>query len=98
MILLREELGEVLREARTSQGRTLRQVSSEASISLGYLSEIERGEKEASSELLASVCTALGVPLSGVLTEVASRAALAEAASAPVVLPVPSADVSASAA
>jgi transcriptional regulator with XRE-family HTH domain len=98
MILLREELGEVLREARTSQGRTLRQVSSEASISLGYLSELERGEKEASSELLASVCTALGVPLSGVLAEVATRMARAEEAAAPVVLPVGASRVSASAA
>lgn len=98
MILLREELGEVLREARTSQGRTLRQVSSRASISLGYLSELERGEKEASSELLASVCTALGVPLSGVLAEVATRVARAEERSAPVVLPVGESRVSASAA
>lgn len=98
MILLREELGEVLREARTSQGRTLRQVSSQASISLGYLSELERGEKEASSELLASVCTALGVPLSGVLAEVATRVARAEERSAPVVLPVGGSRVSASAA
>lgn len=98
MILLREELGEVLREARTSQGRTLRQVSSQASISLGYLSELERGEKEASSELLASVCTALGVPLSGVLAEVAARVARAEERSAPVVLPVGESRVSASAA
>ena len=98
MTLLREELGEVLREARTSQGRTLRQVSSAASISLGYLSEIERGEKEASSELLASVCGALGVPLSGVLAEVSGRLAVAERASAPVVLPVATDRVSASAA
>ncbi len=98
MILLREELGEVLREARTSQGRTLRQVSSQAAISLGYLSELERGEKEASSELLASVCTALGVPLSGVLAEVATRVARAEERSAPVVLPVGESRVSASAA
>lgn len=98
MILLREELGEVLREARTAQGRTLRQVSSEASISLGYLSELERGEKEASSELLGSVCTALGIPLSGVLAEVATRMARAEEAAAPVVLPVGASRVSASAA
>lgn len=98
MILLREELGEVLREARTSQGRTLRQVSSQASISLGYLSELERGEKEASSELLASVCTALGVPLSGILAEVSTRVARAEERSAPVVLPVGESRVSASAA
>ncbi|GAA1243678.1 helix-turn-helix domain-containing protein [Janibacter melonis] len=88
MILLREELGEVLREARTTQGRTLRQISADASISLGYLSEIERGEKEASSELLSSVCVALGMPLSEVLAEVATRVSRAEHASAPVPLRV----------
>ena len=63
MVLLRRELGDVLREKRQGQGRTLREVSAEASCSLGYLSEVERGEKEASSELLASICRALDVPL-----------------------------------
>ncbi|GAB3114900.1 helix-turn-helix transcriptional regulator [Janibacter alkaliphilus] len=91
MVLLREELGDVLRDARASQGRTLRDVSAGASVSLGYLSEIERGEKEASSELLASVCAALDLPLSSVLTELADRARRAEEASAPVTLPVASA-------
>src|SRR5690625_3870264 len=55
MVLFRQELGDVLRDARRSQGRTLRQVSSDARVALGYLSEIERGQKEASSELLLSV-------------------------------------------
>lgn len=67
--LLREVIGDVLRQARTSQGRTLREVSDDARVSLGYLSEVERGRKEASSELLGAICTALDVPLSRVLTD-----------------------------
>ena len=88
MVLLRRELGDVLREERQHQGRTLREVSSSASVSLGYLSEVERGEKEASSELLGSICGALGVPLSEVLREVSTRVAHTEAITAPVTLPV----------
>ncbi|CCH73836.1 helix-turn-helix domain-containing protein [Nostocoides australiense] len=89
MILLRRELGEALREERTAQGRSLREVSAAASVSLGYLSEIERGQKEASSELLTSVCGALGVPLSDVLSDVSLRVARAEAEAAGVpTLPV----------
>ncbi|MFK5634548.1 MULTISPECIES: helix-turn-helix domain-containing protein [unclassified Ornithinimicrobium] len=80
MMLLRRELGDVLRETRQGQGRTLREVSAEAACSLGYLSEIERGEKEASSELLASICRALDLPLSQMLSDVADRLNLAEAA------------------
>lgn len=80
MVLLRRELGDVLREQRQHQGRTLREVSASAAVSLGYLSEVERGEKEASSELLASICRALGLPLSHVLSDVADRIELAEAA------------------
>src|ERR1700712_982036 len=67
--LLREVLGDVLRRARVTQGRTLREVSDAARVSLGYLSEVERGRKEASSELLSSICGALDVPLSRVLTD-----------------------------
>jgi transcriptional regulator with XRE-family HTH domain len=78
VVLLRQEIGDVLRHARRTQGRTLRQVSSEARVSLGYLSEVERGQKEASSELLASICGALAVPLSSVLHEVSQRVAAAE--------------------
>ena len=63
MVLLRRELGDVLREHRQTRGLTLRGLSALAAVSPGYLSEIERGTKEASSELLASVCAALGVPL-----------------------------------
>lgn len=78
MVLLRQEIGDVLRDARRQQGRTLREVSSVARVSLGYLSEVERGQKEASSELLASICGALAVPLSSVLLEVSERVAAAE--------------------
>jgi len=68
-VLLREVIGDVLRRARTSQGRTLREVSHTARVSLGYLSEVERGRKEASSELLNAICAALDVPLSQVLAD-----------------------------
>ncbi len=78
MVLLRQEIGDVLRDARRRQGRTLREVSSVARVSLGYLSEVERGQKEASSELLASICGALEVPLSSVLHTVSRRVAQAE--------------------
>ncbi|MDN5789522.1 MAG: helix-turn-helix domain-containing protein [Micrococcales bacterium] len=100
MILLRQELGDVLRERRRAQGRTLREVSATASVSLGYLSEVERGEKEASSELLASICGALELPLSQVLIDVSSRMAESEGLALTVALPVPSGEavVSASAA
>lgn len=67
--LLREVIGDVLRQARLSQGRTLREVSDDARVSLGYLSEVERGRKEASSELLGAICGALEVPLSRVLSD-----------------------------
>ncbi|MCL6422076.1 helix-turn-helix domain-containing protein [Brachybacterium sp. JHP9] len=87
MILFRQELGEVLRDARRTQGRTLRQVSADARVSLGYLSEIERGQKEASSELLVSVTDALGMPLSFVLREVSDRIAVAEGVSIPDTIP-----------
>jgi transcriptional regulator with XRE-family HTH domain len=87
MVLFRQELGDVLRNARRSQGRTLRQVSSDARVSLGYLSEIERGQKEASSELLVSVTDALGLPLSYVLREVSDRIALTEGVTVPDTIP-----------
>ncbi len=78
VVILRQEIGDVLRDARRQQGRTLREVSSVARVSLGYLSEVERGQKEASSELLASICGALDVPLSSVLHTVSRRVAEAE--------------------
>ncbi|MBK8469849.1 MAG: helix-turn-helix transcriptional regulator [Candidatus Phosphoribacter sp.] len=102
MVLMRRELGDVLRAERRDQQRSLRDVSAAASVSLGYLSEIERGEKEASSELLGSICDALGMPLSVVLHELADRVAVVERLSSPVALTVSVADdfngVSASAA
>ena len=69
-VLFRASLGDVLRAERMRQGMTLRELSSTARVSLGYISEIERGQKEASSELLAALCEALDVPLSGVLRDV----------------------------
>ena len=80
MVLFRRLLGDVLRSQRMRQGRTLRQISADARVSLGYVSEIERGQKEASSELLASICSALDVPLSEILSEVSDAVALEEAA------------------
>jgi transcriptional regulator with XRE-family HTH domain len=80
VVLFRRLLGEVLRAHRVEQGRTLRQLSADARVSLGYMSEIERGRKEASSELLAAICGALDVPLSEVLLGVADAVALEEAA------------------
>jgi transcriptional regulator with XRE-family HTH domain len=83
MALFRRLLGDVLRERRLEQGLTLRQVSAEARVSLGYISEIERGHKEASSELLASLCSALDIRLSEVLSAASVAAAVEEAATAP---------------
>jgi XRE family transcriptional regulator, stress-response regulator len=78
MVLLRRVIGDALRARRQGQHRTLREVSTAANVSLGYLSEIERGQKEASSELLAAICEALGARLSEVLSEVSDTLALAE--------------------
>jgi transcriptional regulator with XRE-family HTH domain len=80
MILIRRLLGEVLRRKRQDEGRTLRQLAAEARISPGYLSEIERGQKEPSSELLASICDALNIRLSDLLREVSVDLAAAELA------------------
>src|SRR3954447_11072555 len=85
MAVLRTLLGEALRTTRLRQQRTLREVSALAQVSLGYLSEVERGQKEASSELLASICRALGVRLSDVLRDVSDTRAVLE----PEPLPVP---------
>jgi transcriptional regulator with XRE-family HTH domain len=79
-LLVRASLGDVLRAERMRQGMTLRELSSSARVSLGYISEIERGQKEASSELLYSLCEALEVPLSDVLREVSDAVAIEEAA------------------
>jgi len=83
VVLLRRIIGDVLRERRRTQGRTLREVSAAARVSLGYLSEVERGQKEASSELLGSICGALEVPLSTVLRDVSDALAVEEELAAP---------------
>ena len=88
-MLLRRVIGDALRARRQAQHRTLREVSTAANVSLGYLSEIERGQKEASSELLAAICDALGAALSDVLREVSDNLALAEEMRG-VLVPVPS--------
>ena len=72
MILLRTHIGSALRAARIQQGRTLRDVAKSARVSLGYLSEVERGHKEASSELLNAICSALDLSLSTILADVAN--------------------------
>jgi transcriptional regulator with XRE-family HTH domain len=78
MVLLRRVIGDALRARRQGQHRTLREVSTAANVSLGYLSEIERGQKEASSELLAAICEALGARLSELLGEVSDTLSHAE--------------------
>ncbi len=78
MVLVRQEIGDVLRDFRLQKGRTLRQVASKASVALGYLSEVERGQKEASSEILASVADALETPISVIMREVGDRMAVIE--------------------
>jgi transcriptional regulator with XRE-family HTH domain len=75
MIVLRELLGEVLRHRRQELGRTLRQVSATARVSLGYISEIERGQKEASSECLAAISGAVDLPLSELMSRVSTAIA-----------------------
>jgi transcriptional regulator with XRE-family HTH domain len=82
-VLLREAIGDRLRHARTNQRRTLREVSRAARVSLGYLSEVERGRKEASSELLAAICDALELPLSVLLTNVATDVGALESVELP---------------
>lgn len=84
MAVLRTLLGDALRETRLQQHRTLREVSGQARVSLGYLSEVERGQKEASSELLASICRALGVRLADVLRDVSDTLSVLEPAPVPI--------------
>jgi transcriptional regulator with XRE-family HTH domain len=78
MALIRQEIGDVLRDFRQQKGQTLRQVAARANMALGYLSEVERGQKEASSEVLASLAEALEVPVSAILREVSDRLAMLE--------------------
>ena len=85
MALLREAVGQSLRAARTEQSRTLRDVARAARVSLGYLSEVERGQKEASSELLNAICVALGLTLSNVIANVLLELKVRESAKLSVV-------------
>ncbi len=78
MSTMRQLVGEVLRARRIAQGLTLRDVSGRARVSLGYISEVERGQKEPSSELLAALAQALDVPLSKVLMDVSALLAIEE--------------------
>ena len=79
MTLLRTHSGSTLRSARVAQGRTLRDVAKGARVSLGYLSEVERGQKEASSELLNSICAALELQLSAVIADISLQLKASEA-------------------
>jgi transcriptional regulator with XRE-family HTH domain len=85
MVLLRESVGSALRRVRTEQSRTLRDVARDARVSLGYLSEVERGQKEASSELLNSICEALGLTLGSLMSDVTREISAAETATLVVV-------------
>lgn len=89
MSLVREEIGDVLRDFRLQKKRTLRQVAGDASVALGYLSEVERGQKEVSSEILAAVAGALDTPLSQIMGEVSQRLAVQERLALPASQPVP---------
>ena len=87
MLLVRREIGDVLRELRQNRGHTLRQVAGRANVALGYLSEIERGQKEASSEILYAIAEALGVPISQIMREVSDRLASIEQVQIPDTVP-----------
>ena len=76
--LLRRLVGAILRGQRERQGRTLRDVAEDARVSVAYLSEVERGRKEASSEVLAAVCRALGLRLVDLIGTAHAQLALAE--------------------
>lgn len=73
-MLLRHAIGATLRRIRLDRSLTLRTVADDASISMPYLSEIERGRKEASSEILAVICRALGMTVIDLIREVADEA------------------------
>ncbi|WP_374999560.1 helix-turn-helix domain-containing protein [Aeromicrobium sp. CTD01-1L150] len=98
MTTMRQLIGEILRARRLAQGLTLRDVSARARVSLGYISEVERGQKEPSSELLSALATALDVPLSKVLLDVSTLLAIQEATDLASVSSITPDDVEASAA
>ena len=66
---LREAIGQALRGVRTEQGRTLKEVAEVAGVSMQYLSEVERGRKEASSEILEAVCVSLRIRLADLVAQ-----------------------------
>lgn len=72
-MLVRSTIGEVLKDLRLEQGKTLRTISADARVALGYLSELERGQKEASSEILDALAFALGVPTYQIIVEAGYR-------------------------
>ncbi|POX45011.1 transcriptional regulator [Streptomyces sp. Ru71] len=71
--LWRDLVGDVLRRERQAQERTLKDVAETARISMPYLSEVERGRKEASSEVLAAAAQALGLSLGDLLARAQSE-------------------------
>jgi transcriptional regulator with XRE-family HTH domain len=83
LMLLRRLIGSALRRARLRQGRTLREVAHTARVSMPYLSEVERGRKEVSSEILAAICLALGLQLGDLLDEIRADLPLLPARPAP---------------
>ena len=88
MLLVRQQIGDVLRDFRLQKRQTLRQVAARATVALGYLSEIERGQKEASSEILLSIAEALDTPISLIMREVSDRLAVLEGVEIPDTVPV----------
>jgi transcriptional regulator with XRE-family HTH domain len=83
-VLLREVIGNVFRRLRRERGITLRELAERAQVSVPYLSEIERGRKEPSSEILAAICRALDLELTDLLTEVQFDLATAVRATLPI--------------
>jgi transcriptional regulator with XRE-family HTH domain len=88
-MLLRRLIGSALRRSRLRQGRTLREVAHTARVSMPYLSEVERGRKEVSSEILAAICVALGLHLGDLLDEIRGELTLVPARPVPPVSPAP---------
>ncbi|MFZ9283644.1 MAG: helix-turn-helix domain-containing protein [Candidatus Nanopelagicales bacterium] len=77
-MLLRTAIGEEIRRHRVNQGRTLRDVAASAVVSLGYLSEIERGVKEPSSEMLNAICAALEITVGNLVMAAGAQLQAAE--------------------
>lgn len=86
-MLMREAVGATFRELRLAQGKTLRETSAQAQVALGYLSEVERAHKEASSEIVAAICEALEVPLSSFMRKVSDKIANTETPVVPDTIP-----------